>query len=115
MYLDGEQERVLLNRPGDDLNAIWQAAREAANQIDGRNLTYNFWGSDLNGPRDWDSPVPDVIAGNSNSVSSTLIDAMGLRMPSMHWMAPGIENPLLRQQQIEQIRRNNGIPKGGLF
>jgi hypothetical protein len=46
-----------------------------------------------------------------------LIDAMGLRMPSMPWMAPGIENPLLRRQQIEQIRRNYGlpIPKGGLF
>jgi hypothetical protein len=32
-------------------------------------------------------------------------------------MAPGIENSLLRQQEIEQIARNNGlpIPKGGLF
>lgn len=32
-------------------------------------------------------------------------------------MAPDTENPLLRQQQIEQIRKNNGlpIPKGGLL
>jgi hypothetical protein len=64
-----------------------------------------------------DAPVPPVIAGNSNSVSRTLVDAMGLRMPSMPYMAPGIENPLLRQQEIQQILRNNGlpIPKGGLF
>jgi hypothetical protein len=69
------------------------------------------------GPRDPDAPVPDVIAGNSNSVNTTLVEAMGLRMPSMPMMAPGIENPLLRRQQIDQILRNNGlpIPKGGLF
>lgn len=74
-------------------------------------------GSDLNGSRDWDAPVPPVIAGNSDSVNRTLIDAMGLRMPSMPYMAPGIENPLLRQQEVEQILQNNGlpIPKGGLF
>lgn len=59
------------------------------------NLTYNPWGRDLNGPGDWDAPVPPVIAGNSNSVNCTLVEAMGLRLPSMPYMAPGIENPLL--------------------
>jgi hypothetical protein len=36
----------------------------------------------------------------------------------MPTMAPGTENPLLPQNQIDQIRQNNGIPpvpKGGLF
>lgn len=116
-YREGEPEQVLWQGSHGDAMARWQAARATHDEINRRNLTYNLWGSDLNGPRDWDSPVPDVIAGNSNSVNSTLIDAMGLRMPRMPWMAPGIENPLLRRQQIEQIRRNNGlpIPRGGLF
>jgi hypothetical protein len=117
-YRDGQPEQTLWRGSYDEATARWQAARNAHDEINRRGLTYNFWGSDLNGPRDWDSPVPDVIAGNSNSVNSTLIDAMGLRMPSMPWMAPGIENPLLRRQQIEQILRNNGLPprpRGGLF
>jgi hypothetical protein len=62
--------------------------------------------------------VPPVIAGNSNSVNRTLIDAMGLRLPSMPTSAPGTENQLLPQNVIDQIRQNNGIPsvpKGGLF
>jgi hypothetical protein len=51
-------------------------------------------------------------------VNRTLIDAMGLQLPSMPTMAPGTENQLLPQNQIDQIRQNNGIPpvlKGGLF
>jgi hypothetical protein len=116
-YRENEPEQVLWQGSHDDAMARWQAARAVHDEINRRNLTYNFWGSDLNGPRDWDAPVPDVIAGNSNSVNSTFLDAMGLRLPSMPTMAPGTENPLLRQQQIEQIRKNNGlpIPKGGLF
>jgi hypothetical protein len=57
------------------------------------------------------------MAGNSNSVNRTLVEAMGLRLPNLPYMAPGIENPLLRQQETEQIARDNGlpIPKGGLF
>jgi len=77
-----------------------------------------LWGSDLNGPRDWDAPASPVIAGNSNSVNRTLTDAMGLKLPSLPTMAPGTENQLLPQALIEQIRRNNGIapvPSGGLF
>jgi hypothetical protein len=117
-YAAGQPEQVLWQGSHDDALARWNAAREARDQINDRNLTYNAWGSDLNGPKDWDAPVPDVIAGNSNSVNSTLVDAMGMRLPSMPYMAPGIENPLLRQQQIDQIRQHNAlppIPKGGLF
>ena len=116
-YRPGEAEKPLWQGSYDEATARWQAARDAHDEINRRKLTYNAWGSDLNGPRDPDAPVPDVIAGNSNSVNRTLIEAMGLRMPGMPMMAPGIENPLLRQQQIDQILRNNGlpIPKGGLF
>jgi hypothetical protein len=117
LYRQGQPEQMLWRGSYDEATARWQAARDAHDQINGRKLTYNPLGGDLNGPRDWDAPAPPAIAGNSNSVNRTLIDAMGLRMPSMPYMAPGIENPLLRQQEVEQILRNNGlpIPKGGLF
>lgn len=117
LYSPGQPEQVLWQGSYDEGTARWQAARDARDQINSRRLTYNPLGGDLNGPRDWDAPVPPVMAGNSNSVSRTLIDAMGLRMPGMPHMAPGIENPLLRQPEIEQILRNNGlpIPTGGLF
>ena len=97
-YAEGQPEQILWQGPEEDAAAHWTAARQAGDQINNRNLTYNLWGSDLNGPKDWDAPVPDVIAGNSNSVNSTLVDAMGLRLPSMPYMARGIENPILRQQ-----------------
>jgi hypothetical protein len=116
-YIPGQEEKILWEG-SEDVMARWRAAREVANEINRRGLTYNLWGSDLNGPRDWDAPVPPVIAGNSNSVNRTLIDAMALQMPGMPTMAPGTENPLLPQNQIDQIRQNNGIPpvpKGGLF
>lgn len=116
-YRDKQPEQMLWQGSYDEATARWQAARNAHDEINRRNLTYNPLGGDLNGPRDWDAPVPPVMAGNSNSVNRTLVEAMGLRLPSMPYMAPGIENPLLRQQEIEQIARNNGlpIPKGGLF
>jgi hypothetical protein len=117
LNIPGQAEKILWEGP-EDPTARWQAAREALKQINSRGLTYNLWGSDLNGPRDWDAPVPPVIAGNSNSVNRTLIDAMGLQLPGMPTMAPGTENQLLPQNQIDQIRQNNGIPpvpKGGLF
>lgn len=117
MNVPGQQEKMLW-QGSDDAMARWQAAKDAANEINRRNLTYNLWGSDLNGPQDWDAPRPPVIAGNSNSVNRTLIDAMGLEVPGMPTMAPGTENQLLPQRLIDQIRRNNGIadlPKGGLF
>lgn len=117
LYSQGQPEQMLWQGSYDEGTARWQAARDAHDQINSRKLTYNPLGGDLNGPRDWDAPVPPVMAGNSNSANRTLIDAMGLRMPGMPYMAPGIENPLLRQPEIEQILRNNGlpIPKGGLF
>lgn len=117
-YRDGEAEQTLWQGPYDEATARWQAAEAAHDEINRRNLTYNFWGSDLNGPRDWDAPVPDVIAGNSNSVNRALISAMGFREPSMPTMAPGRENQLLPQPLLDQIRRNNGFPdppRGGLF
>jgi len=117
LYIPGQHEKILWQGP-EGATAKWEAAREALGQINDRKLTYNLWGSDLNGPKDWDAPVPPVIAGNSNSVNRTLIDAMGLQLPSMPTMAPGTENPLLPQNQIDQIRKNYGIPpvpKGGLF
>jgi hypothetical protein len=117
MNVPGQQEKILW-QGSDDAMARWQAAKDAASEINRRNLTYNLWGSDLNGPQDWDAPRPPVIAGNSNSVNRTLIDAMGLEVPGMPTMAPGTENQLLPQSLIDQIQRNNGIadpPKGGLF
>jgi len=116
-FRDGEPEKLLWQGSYDEATARWQAARNAHDEINRRNLTYNPLGGDLNGPRDWDAPLPPVIAGNSNSVNRSLVEAMGLRLPSMSYMAPGIENPLLRQQETEQFARNNGlpIPKGGLF
>jgi len=114
---EGQSEKTLWEGP-DGAMERWQAAKDAYNQINSRNLTYNPWGSDLNGPRDWDAPVPPVIAGNSNSANRAFVDAMGLRAPSMPTMAPGTETQLLPQNLIDQIRQNNGIPplpKGGLF
>ena len=117
MYRDGQPEQMLWRGSYDEATARWQAARNAHDEINRRGLTYNPLGGDLNGPRDWDAPVPPVMAGNSNSVNRTLVEAMGLRLPNMPYMAPGIENPLLQQQETEQIARDNGlpIPKGGLF
>lgn len=116
-YRDGQPEQTLWQGSYDEATGRWQAARNAHDEINRRGLTYNPLGGDLNGPRDWDTPASPVTAGNSNSVSRTLVEAMGLRLPDMPYMAPGIENPLLRQREIEQILRNNGlpIPKGGLF
>ena len=117
MYREGQPESTLWQGPYDEAMARWRVAEDARDQINSRKLTYNLWGSDLNGSRDWDAPVPPVIAGNSNSVNRTLIEAMGLKVPSMPMMAPGIENPLLEQPIIDQIRQRGGIspPKGGLF
>lgn len=117
MYSQGQPEQTLWQGSYVDASARWQAAMDAQNEINRRKLTYNLAGSDLDGPRDWDTPKPDVVAGNSNSVNRTLLDAMALQAPSMPYLAPGIENPLLRQQQIDEIRQKNGlpIPKGGLF
>jgi hypothetical protein len=117
LNIPGQQEKILW-QGSEGTMARWQAAKDAASEIRGRNLTYNLWGSDLNGPRDWDAPLPPVIAGNSNSVARTLIDPMGVQVPSMATMAPGTENQLLSQDLIDRIRQNNGIPllpTGGLF
>lgn len=112
----GQDEKILWQ--GADAMTRWRAAKEAVDHIYKMKLTYNLWGSDLNGPRNWDDPPPPVIAGNSNSVNRSLIDATGLRVPSMPTSAPGIENQLLPQRLLDQIHRNNGVlppPKGGLF
>ncbi|MBV8187761.1 MAG: hypothetical protein JO339_11020, partial [Alphaproteobacteria bacterium] len=58
----GQNERVLWQGPGTAER--WQTANDALDAINRRGLTYNFSGGDLNGPRDWDSPAPPVIAGN---------------------------------------------------
>jgi hypothetical protein len=117
-YRDGQPAQTLWQGSDEEASARWRAARDAFAELNNRNLTYNLWGSDLNGPKDWDAPTPPVIAGNSNSVNRTLADAMGLKLPSLPTMAPGTENQLLPQALIDQIRRNNGIapiPHGGLF
>lgn len=116
-YREGQPEQMLWQGSYDEATARWRAAQNALDEINRRGLTYNLAGSDLNGPRDWDAPVPPVIAGNRNSVNRTLVEAMGLRLPSRPYMAPGIENPLLRQQEIEQMLRDNGLPirKRSLF
>jgi hypothetical protein len=60
----------------------------------------------------------NVVAELHGKPADPAIDAMGLQLPSMPTMAPGAENQLLPQNQIDQIRQNNGIPpapKGGLF
>lgn len=116
-YNDRDVGQTLWQGSYDDAMARWRAAKAVLDQINNRNLTYNFWGSDLNGPRNWDDPVPPVIAGNSNSAYRSYLDAMGLRPPSLPDMAPGTETSLLSQKEIDQIRRGHGlpIPRGGLF
>ena len=104
LYDDGQAEKTFWQGPESDAMVRWQAAKDALAEVNNRKLTYNLWGSDLNGPRDWDAPPPAVIAGNSNSVNRTAIDAMGLRLPSMPTMAPGTENELLPQSLIDQIQ-----------
>lgn len=76
-----QHEKLLWDGP--DVMDRWNAAREAMGHINNRKLTYNLWGSDFDAPRDPDTPRPPVAAGNSNSVNRTLIDAMGLKLPSM--------------------------------
>ena len=105
----GQNQKVIWQGSQEEANARWQAARDAGDAINSRNLTYNFWGSDLNGPRDPNAPPPDAVAGNSNSVNKTLIDGMGLQLPSMPTMAPGTENELLPRSIIDQIRQNNNV------
>ena len=107
MRQPNQHEKLLWDGP--DVMDRWNAAREAMGHINNRKLTYNLWGGDFDAPRDPDTPRPPVVAGNSNSVNRTLIDAMGLRVPSMPLSAPGSENPLLPQKQIEQIRQNNRL------
>jgi hypothetical protein len=74
----------------------------------------------MNGPRDWDAPVPDVISGNSNSVNRTLLDALRIPVPSMPLWAPGKENPLLRKEELFPPQPQGGLlspglPKAGLL
>lgn len=116
-YRDGDFEQTLWQGAHGDVTARWQAARAVLDQINRRNLTYNLWGSDLNGPRNWDDPPPPVIAGNSNSAYRSYLDAMGIRAPSLPDMAPGTETPLLSQSEVEQIRTKYGLPlpKGALL
>jgi hypothetical protein len=106
---DRDSQHILWRGSNEEAMAKWQAAKTAHDEINRGNLTYNLWGSDLNGPRDWDAPVPDVIAGNSNSVNRTLVEAMGLKMPSLPTMAPGIETPLLREGLLGQPQPNAGL------
>jgi hypothetical protein len=118
--LPGQHEKILLHRPGDDLGAEWQALRDTGKKIDSKGLTYIWAGSDMNGPRDWDAPVPDVISGNSNSVNRTLLDALRIPVPSMPLWAPGKENPLLRGKELFPPQPQGGLlspdlPKSGLL
>jgi hypothetical protein len=84
--LPGQHEKILLHRPGDDLSTEWQTLLDTRDKINSKGLTYIGAGSDMNGPKDWDAPVPDVISGNSNSVNRTLLDALRIPVPSMpHW------------------------------
>ena len=117
LWKDGQTEKVIWEGDPEAVFARWAAAKDAHDQINRRDLTYNLAGSDLNGPRDWDSPAPPVIAGNSNSVNRAFVESMGLRMLGMPTMAPGTENQLLPQNTIDQIRARYGfrLPPGGLF
>ena len=94
--------------------------RDTGDKINRKGLTYIWAGSDMNGPRDWDAPVPDVISGNSNSVNRTLLDALRIPVPSMPLWAPGKENPLLRKEELFPPQPQDGLlspglPKAGLL
>ncbi len=103
-------EQVLWQGPHDEALTKWQAAQKARHQINGRALSYSPLGGDFETPRDPDSPRRPVVAGNSNSVFSTLVDAMNLPQPSLSIMAPGTENPLLTKDAL-----NPPKPKGDLL
>jgi hypothetical protein len=120
LNLPGQHEKVLIDRPGDDLSTEWQTLRDTADKIDGKGLTYIWAGSDMNGPRDWDAPTPDVISGNSNSFNRTLLDALRIPVPGMPFWAPGKENPLLREKELFPPQPQGGLlspvqPKAGLL
>ena len=107
MRRPAQHEKLLWDGP--DVMDRWNAAKEAMGHINNRKLTYNLWGSDFDAPKEPDAPRPPVTAGNSNSVNRTLIDAMGLKARSMPLSAPGSENPLLPQNQVEQIQGKYGL------
>lgn len=109
LYLPGQNEKVLLDRPGDDLSKEWETMRATGEKINRKNLMYNKAGSDMNGPRDWDAPVPDVISGNSNSVNRTLLDSLRIPVPSMPLWTPGKENPLLREKELFPPQIKGGL------
>ena len=109
-----------MDRPGDDLSKEWKTLLDTGDRINRKNLTYNKAGSDMNGPRDWDAPVPGVISGNSNSVNRTLLDSLRIPVPSMQLWAPGKENPLLREKELFPLQPQGGLlspnlPKAGLL
>ena len=118
--LDHAVEQVLWQGPHNEVLAKWQAARKAHDQINSRNLSYSPLGSDFETPRDPDSPRRRIVAGHSNSVFSTLVDAMNLPQPRLPIMAPGTENPLLRKDELSppQVKGGllgPGLPKAGLL
>lgn len=106
-------EQTLWQGPLEETMAKWRKAKAAGIGIDNSKPIYNWAGSDMNGPRDRDAPIPDVIAGNSNSVYRTLIDAMGLKMPNLPIMAPGTETPLIKGGLLEQPQPNAGLLSPG--
>ena len=82
--------------------------------------TMNYWAAALAGrdainARDLNYPPFGVVGanGNSNSVASTLIAAMGFVEPSIPgsaWLAPKQGQMLLAPDVINQIKANNNIP-----
>jgi hypothetical protein len=118
--LDHAAEQVLWQGPHDEALARWQAAQKAHDQINSRNLSYSPLGGDFETPREPDAPRRPVIAGNSNSVFSTFVDAMGLPQARLPIMAPGTENPLLQKDELSPPQIKDGLlspdlPKAGLL
>ncbi|MEW6346969.1 MAG: calcium-binding protein [Pseudomonadota bacterium] len=95
-YSPNEAQVVLSSGSEDEIMSQWNAAVAAANEINQLNLPYPFMG----------------LGSNSNSVASTLINAMGLSEPSMPGGAsilPGAGTILLSQAVIQNIQQTYGI------
>ena len=117
---DHVAEQTVWQGPHNEALIKWKAAKEAGDQINSRDLSYSPLGGDFETPREPDAPRRPVIAGNSNSVFRTLLDAMKLPLPSLPIMAPGTENPLLTKDDLNPPKQKGGLsrptlPNAGLL
>jgi hypothetical protein len=97
-YQRGLPEQTVLVGSEADIRAALQAGFACVNDINNAGYRYG------------------TLTINSNSVANTVLQCMGIILPSdalLALSAPGFGRTLLSEEQINQTRQENGLPPAG--